>query len=103
MYKVIRFFTDLQDGKHAYKVGDIYPREGVEVSAKRIAQLATAANRQGVPLIKEVATGANNPVITPAQSEAVVQEPSPKKVARQATKKETGIQPKKRTATKKKD
>ena len=103
MYKVIRFFTDLQDGKHAYNVGDTFPRKGITVSDERIAILASKANRQGVPLIKEVATGVNNPVNTPAQPEVVVQEPSPKKVTRQATRKESGTQPKKKTATKKKD
>lgn len=105
MYKVIRFFTDLQDGKHAYNVGDTFPREGITVSDERIAILASKANRQGVPLIKEVATGnvVHNPVLTPAQPEEVVQEPTPKKVTRQATKKDSGTQPKKRTATKKKD
>ena len=94
-YRVIKSFTDLQDDGYAYNVGDTFPREGTEVSDKRIAQLASAANRQGVPLIEKVA----NPVIPPAQPETeVVQEPSP-----QATKTESGVQPKKRTATKKKD
>lgn len=51
-YKVISPFTDLQDGNYAYSVGDIFPREGVAmVSDRRIAELASADNKQGRPLI----------------------------------------------------
>lgn len=53
MYKVIKCFTDLTDG-HKYDIGDIFPREGVEVSDARIAKLASDANRQKTPVIKEV-------------------------------------------------
>ena len=28
MYKVIHFFTDLQDNDFAYEVGDTFPRKG---------------------------------------------------------------------------
>lgn len=54
MYKVIKFFTDLQDNNHPYNEGDVFPRAGVEVTADRIAELAGAKNKQGVPLIAEV-------------------------------------------------
>ena len=54
MYKVIKFFTDLQDNEHPYNVGDVFPRKGKEVTADRIAELASAKNKQGVPLIEEV-------------------------------------------------
>lgn len=54
MYKVIRFFTDLQDNGFAYNAGDTFPREGKAVTADRFAELSTAANKQGVPLIEEV-------------------------------------------------
>lgn len=54
MYKVIRYFTDLQDSNHAYNVGDTYPRQGVAVTGARVAELASAKNRQGVQLIEEV-------------------------------------------------
>ena len=54
MYKVIKSFTDLQDNNHAYSVGDTFPHNGVEVDAERIAELASAKNRLGVPLIEEV-------------------------------------------------
>ena len=54
MYKVIKYFTDLQDGHYAYNVGDTYPRKGLNPSEERIAELSGSDNKQGVPLIKEV-------------------------------------------------
>lgn len=51
MFKVIKFFTDLQDNRHPYKVGDIYPREGIEPDEARFAELAGSNNKQGEPLI----------------------------------------------------
>lgn len=54
MYKVIKFFTDLQDNRHPYNVGDVYPREGVTVSQKRLDELASDKNRQKTPLIQKV-------------------------------------------------
>ena len=55
MYKVIKYFTDLQDNNYAYYVGDTFPHNGVEVDTERIAELASDKNRRGVPLIEEVA------------------------------------------------
>ena len=55
MYKVIKSFTDLQDNNYAYSVGDTFPRNGVEVGDRRIAELSSDKNLQGVPLIEEVA------------------------------------------------
>ena len=54
MYRVIKYFTDLQDNEHAYNVGDVYPRQGVVVSGERIAELAGAENKQRTPLIEAV-------------------------------------------------
>ena len=54
MYKVIKFFTDLQDNQHPYYVGDVYPREGVTVNQKRFDELSSNKNRQKTPLIKKV-------------------------------------------------
>ena len=54
MYKVIKYFTDLQDNNYAYYVGDTFPRNGVEVGAERIAELSSDKNRRGIPLIEEV-------------------------------------------------
>ena len=54
MYKVIKFFTDMQDNNFPYDVGDVFPRENTEVTAERIEELATSKNRRGEPLIKKV-------------------------------------------------
>lgn len=54
MYKVIKYFTDLQDNNHPYNVGDVFPREGLEVKPERLAELAGNENKQKTPLIKLV-------------------------------------------------
>ncbi len=54
MFKVIKYFTDLQDNNYSYNVGDKYPRKGLTVLPSRIKELASADNRQGVPLIEEI-------------------------------------------------
>lgn len=54
MYKVIEFFTDLQDNNYPYEVGKPFPRKGVSVSEERLAELAGKDNKQGKPLIKLV-------------------------------------------------
>lgn len=53
-YKVIRFFTDLQDNDHPYYEGDIFPREGLSVSDERIKELSGRNNLQKTQLIKKV-------------------------------------------------
>lgn len=53
MYKVIKYFTDLQDNNYPYGVGDVYPREGLSVSDERIKELMSKDNKQGKPLIAE--------------------------------------------------
>jgi len=53
-YKVIKYFTDLQDNNYAYHVGDTYPREGIDPKPSRIAELSSASNKRGVPLIELV-------------------------------------------------
>lgn len=75
MYKVIKFFTDLEDHGHAYNVGDEFPRKGREVSAERLAKLAGSNNRQRVPLIKKVAEESQKDLNSaiPAQPEKAVQ------------------------------
>lgn len=55
MYRVIHNLYDLKDNNHAYSVGDTFPHNGVEVDCKRIEELASDKNLQGVPLIEEVA------------------------------------------------
>lgn len=56
MYKVIRFFTDLQDNNRAYSVGDPFPHAEASypVSESRLAELAGSDNLQGEPLIQHV-------------------------------------------------
>lgn len=54
MYKVVKSFTDLQDNDYAYGTGDTFPRAGAKANKARIAELASAENKQGVALIKEV-------------------------------------------------
>ena len=54
MYKVINFFKDGQDNGHSYKVGDIYPRDGLKPSAERVKALLSKNNKRGVPMIVEV-------------------------------------------------
>ena len=54
MYRVIKYFTDLQDSEYAYNVGDVFPRQGVAVSGERIAELAGSENKQRTPLIEAV-------------------------------------------------
>lgn len=54
MYKVIRYFEDIQDEMHPYNTGDIFPRDGMSVSADRLAELSTDRNLQRTPLIEYV-------------------------------------------------
>lgn len=54
MYKVIRYFTDLQDNRYPYNEGDIFPRDGLTVSKERYKELSGSNNRQKTPLIKKV-------------------------------------------------
>ena len=54
MFRVIKHFTDMQDGNFAYNVGDEFPRKGISVLPSRIKELASDKNRQGCPLIEEI-------------------------------------------------
>ena len=54
MYQVIKSFTDLHDQDHLYQVGDVFPRPGIRVTEKRLLELASDQNKQGVPLIQEI-------------------------------------------------
>lgn len=54
MYRVLGYFTDRLDNHHPYNVGDIFPREGLEVSEDRIKELSSRNNKRGVKLIEEV-------------------------------------------------
>lgn len=82
MYKVIKYFTDLQDNKHPYNVGDTFPREGVEVTEDRIRELATTENRRNEPLIEEVVEETTEETET---AEDVEEKPKKKRAKKDAT------------------
>lgn len=44
----------MHDNEHAYNVGDVYPREGLDVSKERLTELSTDKNRRNMPLIERV-------------------------------------------------
>lgn len=54
MFKVVLPFFDLQDGNREYHPGDVFPRDGLKVSAERLVELASSNNRLGVSVIEEV-------------------------------------------------
>ena len=60
MYKVIKHFIDLHDNDHSYNEGDIFPREGVDVSKERIEELAGSNSKQHTPLIELVEKDQDN-------------------------------------------
>lgn len=53
-YKVIHYFTDLQDFNHPYNVGDVFPRIGMNVTEDRLKELSSDKNKQGKPLIEKM-------------------------------------------------
>ena len=87
MYKVVSYFTDLQDANHPYNIGDTYPRNGLTVTAERIAELAGKSNLRGMPLIEEVQEKADK--VKAEKTETAKAEPAedaPKKRGRKSTK-----------------
>lgn len=50
-YRAAVDFIDLQDDNRLYKAGEAFPRPGLKVSAARLKELSTNANRMGYPLI----------------------------------------------------
>lgn len=56
-YKVTHTFKDLEDNGYIYKANkDIYPREGLEPTKKRIKELSTTKNKIGKALIEKIET-----------------------------------------------
>ena len=55
MFKVIKYFEDLQDNGRPYNEGDVFPYGDKGVSKERINELLTDQNRRRTPLIVEVA------------------------------------------------
>ena len=70
MYKVIKFFTDLQDNNYPYSVGDTFPRSGVTVTEGRLDELAGSDNLQGEPLIQRVEEAPKKPAAKRAKKTA---------------------------------
>lgn len=54
MYKVLAYFTDLQDNNHPYTEGKPFPRDGFTVSEARLKELSSTNNRRGIKLIEFV-------------------------------------------------
>ena len=54
MYIVTKEFKDSQDQDYLYKIGDMYPREGVEPDEERCKELTGKDNKQNQPLIKGI-------------------------------------------------
>lgn len=65
-YEVIYNFKDLEDKEHIYLVNvdgkNIYPREGLKPTKKRISELSTDKNKIGRPLIKKIEVTEENDV-----------------------------------------
>lgn len=77
-YRVIKYFTDIQDNGYAYKVGDTFPHKGFKVSEDRLKELSTKNNRRQTPLIEKIEE--KMPEITEEKIEPVIEEePKPKK------------------------
>ena len=66
MYKVLTYFTDLQDNSYPYDEGDIFPRNGLNVSEARLKELSSTKNKRGIKLIELV-----------VKEEQVQEEPKP--------------------------
>lgn len=87
MYRVKKQFTDLQDNRYAYHEGDIFPREGLEVSAERLAELAGTKNRRGISLIEEIIDEPLPFTEEPEEAAEVAEEPKEKPKPKRGRKK----------------
>lgn len=55
-FEVIRDFKDLQDKNKIYRAGDSYPTPAnKKITEKRLEQLKTKNNKNGIQYIREVA------------------------------------------------
>lgn len=122
MYIVTKPFYDLQDVTKAdhtkdgdiprefwlYKVGDIYPRDGaIPPTEQRIAELASAYNKQGTPLIEWVEPEPEpeltpEPISVPEPVEEPAKEETPAEPKKLAKKPAVKAPDKKRTTARKK-
>ena len=82
-YTVLSEFADLQDEKHVYGIGDVYPREGYTPTAERVDELCTGKNLLHKPLIQKVEVQEPETVVeevvetpeTEEQPEEIMEEP----------------------------
>ena len=83
MYIAISYFKDMKDNMHPYNPGDIFPRDGLKVDAKRLEELSTNKNRRGKPVIKLVTEEKpeveNEPIEEAVVEDPIVEEAKPKK------------------------
>lgn len=70
-YTVLSEFADLQDEKHVYGIGDVYPREGYTPTAERVDELCTAKNLLHKPLIQLVVVQEPETVVEEVVEEVV--------------------------------
>lgn len=54
MYKVLTYFTDLQDNNYPYTEGKPFPRDGLTVTEARLKELSSTNNKRGIKLIEFV-------------------------------------------------
>ncbi|MEW4223135.1 hypothetical protein [Rossellomorea marisflavi] len=81
-------FTDLQDGRKIYRKGKGFPRPAnKEVDPKRLEELATTQNRQGVPLIRKVEEKQRAYTNTDDTAEPITEKTKEKPKAKKTTKK----------------
>lgn len=82
MYKVLKFFIDLQDNKYKYNIGDVYPRVGYTPSIERIQELASDKNKRKMALIEEISENVTE------ISENTEEKPKPKRRTKKTYNKE---------------
>lgn len=83
MYKVIRYFIDLEDNNHAYHVGDTFPRDGKKVSVERINALLSGDNKRKAKMIIEDTTAVSEPKEEAQEEPQIVEEPKKKEAPKQ--------------------
>jgi hypothetical protein len=81
-YRVLHYFTDLQDNEHPYHAGDTFPREGLSVDTNRIKELSTNANLRGIALIEEVRGAEETPAAEETDDKSAPVENEPRKRTR---------------------
>lgn len=100
-YRVIEGFTDLQDNNRKYAVGDQFPRDGLQVSDRRLDELLTSKNRRQRPMIEAVEEAPEEvPVVAPVEAPTKDPEEYVSEVKEEARDIEAGVRPSKTSKTK---